>query len=45
MQEADGVKYVTAPADVGEPSNPSGDPAGSPGGDWEKVKQHLAAQP
>jgi hypothetical protein len=45
MQDAGDINYVTAPSDAGTPSSPTGDSAGKPGGDWEKVKQHLAAQP
>jgi hypothetical protein len=45
MEPAGEITYVTAPAAVGEPSQPIGDSAGKPGGEWEKVKPHLAAQP
>jgi hypothetical protein len=45
MEPAGDINYVTAPIDVGGPSKPIGDPAGKPGGEWEKVKPHLAAQP
>lgn len=45
MEPAEDVTYVAAPIDAGGPSNPNGDSAGDPGGDWRKVKSHLAAQP
>jgi hypothetical protein len=44
MEPAGAITYVTAPIDAGGPSKPI-DSAGEPGGEWEKVKPHLAAQP
>ncbi len=45
MEPAQSTNYVTAPADSGWVSNPIADSAGEPGGQWEEVKRHLAAQP
>jgi hypothetical protein len=45
MEPALSINYVTAPADTGAVSSPTGDTAGKPGGEWEKVKPHLGAQP
>ncbi len=45
MQPAEHITYVTAPVVAGAASDPTGDSAGKPGGEWEKVKPHLAAQP
>jgi hypothetical protein len=53
MESAEDIRYVTAPIDVtpvavspgGGSSKPIEDSTGEPGGEWEKVKRHLAAQP
>ncbi len=50
MERADDITYVTAPIDVtpvgaGGSSKPIETSTGEPGGEWEKVKRHLAAQP
>jgi hypothetical protein len=45
MEPAGDIKTVTASSDVGGSSQPIGDSAGKPGGEWEKVKPHLVAQP
>ena len=45
MEKAVDITYVTAPGDAGGTSQPISDSAGRPGGEWEKVKPHLAAQP
>ena len=45
MEPAGSVISVPAPADTGGATSPIEDTADTPGGDWEKVKRHLAAQP
>ena len=45
MEPAQSINFVNAPADSGWVSSPTGDTAGKPGGQWEEVKRHLAAQP
>jgi hypothetical protein len=44
MEPAGEPTFVTAPIEAGGASKPI-DSAGQPGGEWEKVKPHLAAQP
>lgn len=49
MEPADDIRYLTAPIDVapggGGSSRPIEGSTGEPGGEWEKVKRHLGAQP
>jgi cell division protein FtsL len=45
MEPAESVIYVPVPPESGRGTSPIEDTAGVPGGEWEKVKPHLAAQP